>query len=387
MKYLFKSVLGATFVMSLMASCDSAETLVSKGNEALAQGDSVKAAEYFSKAAEKQNAEAMRNLAQLYLKGKGADASAEKAVEMLTSADQLGDSIAPYLLGECYEAGNGVEADDRKAFELYEKSGQAGYPQASVKLTDYYFRGRKNIEPDWGKAYLSSVKASALGDAEGLAVNGLFTGLGIYGPKQDKEAANKMLQQAIDKGSALAKALMAYYIMSCDWDRVSETPALADAAIAAGEPFGYLVKGMGFEHGYPRGSFATAVKYYKEASEKGCIPATYRRGMALIDLMFRKDEGHEWVRKAAAQGDADGLNRLGYSYLNGFGEEKSSEKAFQTFIKAAEKCNPSALSNLGYCYENGEGVKADKQKAIEYYEKAIKYGDTYYSQERLKKLK
>lgn len=44
---------------------------------------------------------------------------------------------------------------------------------------------------------------------------------------------------------------------------------------------------------------------------------------------------------------------------------------------AAESARP-----LGSLYAKGEGVA----KAKEWYEKAVKYGDPYYSQERLKKL-
>lgn len=209
---------------------------------------------------------------------------------------------------------------------------------------------------------------------------------GTYGAVNDREKGEKELRESVANGSVLGKALLGMKLLESP-GQTKEALALIKEATEAGEPFGIAATGFGYELGYPKGSFATASKYYQQAAEKGCVWAMYRNGMCLTDLMMKKDAGHEWFRKAAAHGDGDALNRQGYSYLNGYKEEESPQKAFELFMKGAEKGNAAAMSNLGWCYEKGEGVEANKERAIEWYEKAIKYGDTYFSQGRLKALK
>ena len=383
-----KSLMAACCATIFMAACsgDSAESLTQKGNEALASGDVSAAVEMFSKAADKGSASAARQLGMLYAEGKGTDKSLEKSAELYALADQLGDSVAPFLLGNMYETGSGVTSDGKKALELYEKSAAAGHAPAQAQLTDIDFRGRDNIEVDWGKAYTMSQKASAGGNADAMAIEGFFLGTGNYGAEKDVKKAIELLRKSVDNGSNLGKALYGYILFWTNSGTKAEAIKMIQESAQAGEPFGIAFTGYCHECGYLSASFSKANKYYEEAADKGCVWAMARHGMVSTDLQYKKQEGHQWWARAAERGDGEALSQMGYKYLNGYSVEKSPEKAIECFNKGAQKGNPTAMSNLGYCYEEGEGVPADKEKAIMWYQKAVKYGDPYYSQERLKRL-
>lgn len=78
----------------------------------------------------------------------------------------------------------------------------------------------------------------------------------------------------------------------------------------------------------------------------------------------------EEAKARAEAGDADGMRRLGYCYLNGIGVEASEEKAFEWTRKGAELGDPKATLALGCCYSFGWGVAVDKEAAIECYRRA-----------------
>lgn len=371
----------------LLAACsgESVESLTQKGNAALEGGNAAEAVELFTKAAEKNGAEAARQLGSLYAKGEGVDKSLEEASKFYMQATELGDSVAPCLLAGMYAEGEGVEANPAKALELYEKSGKLGHLPALVALDDIYFRGRDGFELDWGKAYTNAVNAAALGDADAMAIEGYFDCMGQYGAEKNVDKGLKLLQESVDKGSVLGKALLGYCQLYTDRGVRAESIKLIDEAAAAGEPFGVMYQGYCHESGYKSASFGKARKFYKQAAEMGCPHALMRLAVA-CDLQLDKKESHEWYAKAAERGEGEALSRMGYYYLNGFSVEKSPEKAMEYFKKGADKGNPTAMANVGYCYEEGEGVAVDKAKAKEWYEKAIKYGDPYFSQGQLKNL-
>lgn len=82
----------------------------------------------------------------------------------------------------------------------------------------------------------------------------------------------------------------------------------------------------------------------------------------------------EEAKARAEAGDADGMRRLGYCYLNGIGVEASEEKAFEWTRKGAELGDPKATLALGCCYSFGWGVAVDKEAAIECYRRAAELG-------------
>ncbi len=80
---------------------------------------------------------------------------------------------------------------------------------------------------------------------------------------------------------------------------------------------------------------------------------------------------------AAAQGDAEAQDRLGFLYSNGQGMPQDYKEAAKWYSKAAEQGNTDALYALGEMYSDGKGVPQDDAKAFTLYRKLAEKGDMF----------
>lgn len=97
--------------------------------------DLIKARFWLKKAADKNDAYAMYNLAVVYYNGIGIDnADLTKAVEYFKKSAALEFPPALYNLGMLYWAGIGVEKDDILSRKMLEKASSLGYSKATEKL-------------------------------------------------------------------------------------------------------------------------------------------------------------------------------------------------------------------------------------------------------------
>ena len=92
-----------------------------------------------------------------------------------------------------------------------------------------------------------------------------------------------------------------------------------------------------------------------------------------------------WFTKAAEQGHAGAMHKLGEYYYSGLmGVIKDNTKAIYWFTKAAEQGDRSAMHKLGECYYYGlMGVIKDDTKALYWYEKE----NDYYEKGKVLELK
>lgn len=94
----------------------------------------------------------------------------------------------------------------------------------------------------------------------------------------------------------------------------------------------------------------------RSAAQHNYLPAQVKLG----EFMFGSDDYEEsfgWYLTAAIQGDADGQYNVAQMYANGFGIEKSTEKAAYWLKKAAEQDNFLAVQLLATLYKG----KRDKE--------------------------
>ncbi|KAJ3337556.1 hypothetical protein HDU93_000847 [Gonapodya sp. JEL0774] len=89
-----------------------------------------------------------------------------------------------------------------------------------------------------------------------------------------------------------------------------------------------------------------------------------------------KQKAAALYRRAAEQGDASGLYKLGRCYMNGEGVEKDEAQAVNCYRQAAEQGKAPAQVALGGCYANGHGVEKDELEAVTWYRKAAVQDDT-----------
>jgi hypothetical protein len=126
--------------------------------------DYAKAREWFEKAADKDDAIAMKNLGVLYHIGNGVTQDYAKAREWYEKAADKEDAIAMENLGVLYQNGLGVPRDFAKAREFFEKAAAKDNAHAMGNLGTLYENGQ-GVPQDYAKAREWYEKGAARGDA------------------------------------------------------------------------------------------------------------------------------------------------------------------------------------------------------------------------------
>ena len=125
-------------------------------------------------------------------------------------------------------------------------------------------------------------------------------------------------------------------------------------------------------------NFDEAVKWAKQATEKGDAKGTYILGICYYigrGVPQNYAEAAKWIKQSAEQGFTNAQEFLASLYQNGEGVEQSYKEAAQWYIKAAEKGNVTAQYNLAIYYDNGYGVNKNYAEAAKWYRKAAEQGD------------
>ena len=85
-------------------------------------------------AAKQGNIESQRMVGVCYMLEYGVDFDSVKAVEWFRKAATQGDSEAQYFLGLCYEEGDGIEKNIDEAVKWYKRAADQGDLEAKDKL-------------------------------------------------------------------------------------------------------------------------------------------------------------------------------------------------------------------------------------------------------------
>jgi hypothetical protein len=123
---------------------------------------------------------------------------------------------------------------------------------------------------------------------------------------------------------------------------------------------------------------AEAVSWYRKAAQQGNVD-----GMRGVGSCYRDGEGvagdgaeaMKWYRKASDQGDGDADSNIGGLYHNGRGVAKDDIAAVSWFRKGAAKGSAYAMSDLATCYWTGTGVEKSAREAISWWKQAAEKGD------------
>lgn len=75
--------------------------------------------------------------------------------------------------------------------------------------------------------------------------------------------------------------------------------------------------------------------------------------------------------EAAAHGELNALNNLGYLLYNGYGVKKSYEEAIKLWRIASFAGHAESQWHLAWAYESGEGIEQDRLKAYAWYVCAV----------------
>ncbi len=318
-----------------------------------------KAFEWYKKAAELGQVDAMCNLGVCYDYGKGVDKDEAKAFEWYKKAAEFGQVDAMRNLGNCYANGDSVAKDEAKAFEWYKKAAEFGQVDAMRNLGNCYSNG-KGVAHDESKAFEWYKKAAGLGQADAMFNLAICYAQGS-GIKKDVVKAVEWYKKAADLGEVAAMANL----------------------------------GNCYEHG--RGVVkdeAMAFTWYKKAAYLGHSTAMYNIGWCYeIERGVQRNEetARSWYQRAEADrkeptvediaqferdesdaelGHASSMCTLGNRYLYGKGVQRDLEKGFAWHLKGAQLGSSIAMINVAVCYERGWGTVKDEAKAAVWFARA-----------------
>jgi hypothetical protein len=111
-------------------------------------------------------AAARRNLAMLYMKGRGTPRNEQSGAAYYELAANQGDKVSMLATADAYEHGDGVKKDEAKALSWYTRAASAGVMEAQSKLGEVYEKGRLGVKKDKSAALGWYRKAAAQGDKD-----------------------------------------------------------------------------------------------------------------------------------------------------------------------------------------------------------------------------
>ena len=242
--------------------------------------DYAKAVEWYNKAAEQGNADAMIRLAECYEEGYGVAKSERKGVEYEKKAAALGNAKAQFWLGNTYtnESYGGETRNYAEALKWYRKSAEQGYAGGQYGLGNMYRNGY-GVSKDYTEAVKWYLKAAEQGYASGQNQLGNMY-LDGYGVSKDYAEALKWYRKAAEQGNASGQSNLGYMCY-----------------------YGYGVSQ----------DYAEALKWYRKAAEQGNAISQFNLGFMYENgygVTKNLTEAKKWYEKAAAQGYENAKKKL-----------------------------------------------------------------------------
>ena len=126
-----------------------------------------------------------------------------------------------------------------------------------------------------------------------------------------------------------------------------------------------------------RQDYSEAIKWYRQAAEKGITKADYNLGVLHeIGQGVDRDEAEaaRWYHKAAALGLVDAEYNLAAMYGLGRGVSRDPKEALKWYERAAEQGDALSCYNLAERYERGKDVSQDFVEAYKWHALAASLG-------------
>lgn len=377
---------------------------------------------------------AQTELGKLYLHGNtnlGVSISPRLAVDYFKKAAEQNDGEALLQLGLCYKEGiGGLPKDFKKAFEYTKQSADAGCEQGMYETGMDYLQ-EIGTDKDFTEAFRYISAAAERNVVDAYEVLGDIYSLTAAGDaensaKYDADAV-RWYQKAVDahRYSACSSLAWMYLVGRGVAQNESKAYSLYRQAAEADDAGGYAGLGMCYEEGYHVvKDISKAVDNYKKAADNGNnysqyrLYRIYRNGdigvskntqMALKYLRMAADDNYndalyfmgaefslgeivyeeqsvalKYWTKAADNGSCFVCGVLGTMYYSGTKPcTKDYNKAFKYLVKAID--DMSSMSDdlkagiyrcLGACYRFGRGTEVNHSLASYYTERAAELGDT-----------
>ncbi|GAA4462316.1 tetratricopeptide repeat protein [Nemorincola caseinilytica] len=344
--------------------------------------DPVKTLGWYKKAALKGSADAAYELGEMYESGDGVPANMAEAIKWYKIAAGKGDADAMIALGFCYMEGDGVPADHTAGYNWFIQAAEAGEVDAMRYLGDYY--AQADMGNDCRKAIDWYMRAADAGDTMSIKP------VGVTVMKDECSGVNKTavaawMRKMADKDMPDAAFYMGgFYIIG------------VGVAKDAGKGMEYLIRDRetggytGVRRNFSTNNLLTLYNSGDLNAEqkarllewfiKTAIKTNDDEMMSVIANIYVNmpnasgndyRTGLDWAMRSAERGNPGGCFWVGFIYYKGLGDIKRNDvKAFTWIQKAAMKGDKDAMGMLATFYEFGTGTERNPAKAAEWKAKA-----------------
>ncbi len=347
--------------------------------------DFAKSLEWYTKAAEFDNADAINAIGYFYLNGCGVDVDLKLAEEYFSRAAELGSVNSNVGLGRAILASFSENEISRIKFLSN---------QENVKKDEALNTADKQADSDIATNEKETIEVNK------VSLQEIDEQQGLYTTKSDKMRSDDILlkkaQQVVEyfRKAEISKDLdgtyyygyllengiglpqnptkaKAFYqnVVAVDSDKIEDQLAINQSNVALGLLY---MKGNGVVEDQEK-----AIEFFKYAADNGYAKAQFYIGQCYengygVDKDYEK--ALENYQLAADQNFAPALNQIGYLYYNGYGVDVDFSSAVYYQKLASLQGYAPAEVNLGYLFENGYGVERNLETALYYYELAADAG-------------
>lgn len=306
-------------------------------------------------------------------------------VKIFLKKAEKGDAEAQYQLAEMYAEAQGVEQDYTKSYHWAKKASEQGNPKAQYRLASIIYAGeagQKN-QPEALQLFLKSIgglkQLAEKGDPDSRSKLGILYAKGV-GVKQDLTEAVKLFEQAARAGHVKAQVDLATAYL--EGNGVDRNPTTAvhwfEKAAKAGNglaqiEFGMLnIRGVGCHQDVKSG-----LDWIKKASMQQ-HPAYAMQALNL----FRRLEANppakgpdiDALKERAEKGELKAQLELANRYETGAGIKVNFSAVLKWLDAAARQGSASASHHLGGMLMAGRGLKKNPEKAAHYWSLAAQLG-------------
>lgn len=224
---------------------------------------------------------------------------------------------------------------------------KAGDAAAQNTLGVWYYTGKDSLKQDYKQALQWWARSAQQDNADAIGNMAMCYQLG-QGSKRDSTLAMTLYKKAIEKGN---KAIIPQHEQI-----VKNTNSLFSSLLL----IDCYSKGIGVKRDLKK-----VVEYRECAAKAGDVDSQYAFALSLMNGK-QADKAVYWFKKASDKGNVGATYYYGNLMFNGMGIEQDKQKGIQYLTQAAEKGFDMAYSRLAQICYDGDGVTQDYKKAFEF---------------------
>ena len=374
----------------------SIDDLLANADKEVDENLSAEAFKWYSKAAELNDVESMREVAHRLYDGIGTPKDAVAAFAMYKKAAQFGNVSAMKITAHMLKAGLGCDKDDAESFQWYLKAAEAGNQGATAEVVKLLVQG-DTVDKDiaaaekWLDKLDDQLYRQTIHELTNLDRDNAIMWLDKLVARGDVLALKKKADILATKQN-FAEALELYIAAGTSDDSTYDQDVATEALVQAGN---IHYTGDGGKQSYKK-----AFKFYSMAAKKNYIKGRIHVGrMCYHGLGTRQDLMKAMINfnYAATHRErfpfVNRINSVAREYMGRMFDRdennivQDTEEAYRWYDAAAtDERNEELIFRLANDYFYGTNVAQDVDRALQLYEEACRYPSRKYFFEAKTKL-